>query len=102
MILRLLEKLSTIEKDVDYCLILSLRESTQSCMVCCDAFWVVLDWILMQKDQVIAYASKKLKVHKKNYPTHDLVLAAVVFSLKIWHHDSYGVYFDVFADYKSL
>ena len=42
------------------------------------------------------------KVHEKNYPTHDLELAAVVFDLKIWRHYLYGVHVDVFIDHKSL
>ncbi|KAH0636086.1 hypothetical protein KY289_036001 [Solanum tuberosum] len=49
-----------------------------------------------------AYASRQLKVHEKNYPTHDLELAAVVFALKIWRHYLYGVHVDVFTDHKSL
>ncbi|WMV28751.1 hypothetical protein MTR67_022136 [Solanum verrucosum] len=49
-----------------------------------------------------AYASRQLKVHEKNYPTHDLELAAVVFALKIWRHYLYGVHVDIFTDHKSL
>ena len=56
----------------------------------------------MQRDKVIAYDSRQLKVHEKNYPNHDLDLAAVVFSLKIWRHYLYDVHVDVFNDYKSL
>jgi len=41
-------------------------------------------------------------VHGKNYPTHDLELAAVIFTLKIWRHRLYGVHVDVFTDHKSL
>ncbi|WMV45519.1 hypothetical protein MTR67_038904, partial [Solanum verrucosum] len=52
--------------------------------------------------KVITYASRQLKVHEKNYPTHDLELAAVVFALKIWRHYLYGVDVDVFTDHKSL
>ncbi|WMV13622.1 hypothetical protein MTR67_007007 [Solanum verrucosum] len=52
--------------------------------------------------KVISYASRQLKVHEKNYPTHDLELAAVVFALKIWIHYLYGVHVDVFTDHKSL
>ncbi|KAH0723069.1 hypothetical protein KY289_006113 [Solanum tuberosum] len=51
--------------------------------------------------KVIAYASRQLKVHEKNYPTHDLELAAVVFALKIWRNYLYGVYVDVFTDHQS-
>ncbi|WMV45356.1 hypothetical protein MTR67_038741, partial [Solanum verrucosum] len=56
----------------------------------------------MQNGKVIAYASRQLKVHKMNYPTHDLELAAVVFALKIWRYYLYGVHVDVFTDHKSL
>ena len=53
-------------------------------------------------DMMITYASSQLKVHEKNYPTHDLKLEAIVFALKIWTHHLYGVYVDVFSDHKSL
>ena len=56
----------------------------------------------MQHEKVIGYASRHLKVHEKNYPTHDLELAAVVFSLEIWRHYFYGVHVDVYTDHKSL
>ncbi|WMV58239.1 hypothetical protein MTR67_051624 [Solanum verrucosum] len=52
--------------------------------------------------KVLAYASRPLKIHEKNYPTHDLELDIVVFALKIWHHYLYGVHVDVFTDHKSL
>ncbi|KAL9998209.1 putative nucleotidyltransferase, Ribonuclease H [Helianthus debilis subsp. tardiflorus] len=56
----------------------------------------------MQRDKVIAYASRQLKIHEKNYTTHDLELGAVVFALKIWRHYLYGTKSVVFTDYKSL
>src|SRR5688572_6806988 len=56
----------------------------------------------MHKGKVIAYASRQLKVYEKNYPIHDLELAALVFSLKLWCHHIYGVHVDVFTDHKSL
>jgi len=56
----------------------------------------------MQDGKVIAYASRQLKTHEQNYPTHDLELAAVVFSLKIWRHYLYGESCDIFTDHKSL
>ena len=52
--------------------------------------------------KVIAYACRKLKVHEKNYPIHDLELAAVVFALNIWRHYLYGVHVYVFTDHKIL
>ena len=56
----------------------------------------------MQRDKVIAYASRQLKPHEKNYPTHDLVLAAVVFALKLWRHYLYGIKCTLYTDHKSL
>nr|KYP46226.1 Transposon Ty3-I Gag-Pol polyprotein [Cajanus cajan] len=61
-----------------------------------------LGCVLMQDRRVVAYASRQLRAHEKNYPTHDLELAAIVFALKIWRHYVYGGKFDVFSDYKSL
>ena len=63
--------------------ILTLPEGLDGYVTYCDASRVVLGCVLMQRDKVIDYDSRQLKVHKKNYPTHDLELAAVVFSLKI-------------------
>ncbi|GJR69401.1 putative reverse transcriptase domain-containing protein [Tanacetum coccineum] len=54
------------------------------------------------KEKVIAYASRQLKIHEKNYTTHDLELGAVVFTLKIWRHYLYGMKCTVFTDHKSL
>ena len=55
----------------------------------------------MQKGKVITYASRQLKEHEKNYPTHDLELAAVVFALKIWRHYLYGAHCQIYTDHKS-
>ena len=68
----------------------------------CDASGVGLCGVLMQKGKVIAYASRQLKSHEKNYPTHDLELAAVVFVLKLWRHYLYGVHCEIFTDHRSL
>ncbi|GJX38142.1 putative reverse transcriptase domain-containing protein [Tanacetum coccineum] len=56
----------------------------------------------MQREKVIAYASRQLKIHKKNYTTHDLELGAVVFALKIWRHYLYGTKCMMFTNHKSL
>jgi len=58
--------------------------------------------MLMQHGRVIAYASLQLRIHERNYPTHDLKLAAVIFALKIWRHYLYGVSCEIFTDHKSL
>ena len=67
-----------------------------------DASGLGLGCVLMQGEQVIAYASRQLKPHEKNYPTHDLELAAVVHAVKIWRHYLYGEKFQIKSDHKSL
>ncbi|KAA3466091.1 DNA/RNA polymerases superfamily protein [Gossypium australe] len=61
-----------------------------------------LDCVLMQEGKVIAYASRQLKPHEKNYLTHDLELAAIVFALKIWRHYLFGEKCHIYTDHKSL
>ncbi|GJW76894.1 reverse transcriptase domain-containing protein [Tanacetum coccineum] len=82
--------------------ILALPEGNDDFVVYCDASHQGLGAVLMQKDKVIAYASRQLKPHEKNYTTHDLELGAVVFALKIWRHYLYGKKCTVFTDLKSL
>ncbi|KAG8503904.1 hypothetical protein CXB51_001877 [Gossypium anomalum] len=67
-----------------------------------DASMNGLGCVLMQEGKVIAYASRQLKPHEKNYPTHDLELAAIIFALKIWRHHLYGERCRIFTDHKSL
>ncbi|KAK0588187.1 hypothetical protein LWI29_035607 [Acer saccharum] len=61
-----------------------------------------LGCVLMQHGKVIAYASRQLKTHEQNYPTHDLELAAMVFALKIWWRYLYGETCEIFTNHKSL
>ena len=68
----------------------------------CDASRVGLGCVLRQDGKVIAYVSRQLKIHKKNYPIHDLELAVVIFALKLWRHYLYGVRVNVFTDHKRL
>ncbi|KAD6119251.1 hypothetical protein E3N88_10522 [Mikania micrantha] len=82
--------------------ILALPEGTDNFTVYCDASRQGLGCVLMQKDKVIAYASRQLKVHEKNYTTHDLELGAVVFALKIWRHYLYRTKCIIYTDHKSL
>nr|GEY24315.1 putative reverse transcriptase domain-containing protein [Tanacetum cinerariifolium] len=82
--------------------ILALPEGSEDFVVYCDALIQGLGAVLMQREKVIAYASRQLKVHEKNYATHDLELRAVVFALKIWRHYLYGTKCTVFTDHKSL
>ncbi|GJZ96911.1 putative nucleotidyltransferase, ribonuclease H [Tanacetum coccineum] len=71
-------------------------------IVYCDASHKGLGAVLIQNEKVIAYASRQLKIHKKNYTTNDLELGAVVFALKIWRHYLYGTKHTMFTDHKSL
>ena len=82
--------------------VLTLPNGTEGFVVYCDASRVGLGCVLKQHRKVVAYASRQLKVHEKNYPTHDLELVAVVFALKIWGHYLYGVHVDIYSDHKSL
>nr|GEU31256.1 putative reverse transcriptase domain-containing protein [Tanacetum cinerariifolium] len=75
-------------------LILALPEGSEDFVVYCDASHKGLGVVLMQREKVISYASRKLKV--------DLELGSVVFALKIWRHYLYGTKCTVFTDHKSL
>ncbi|GKC48869.1 putative reverse transcriptase domain-containing protein [Tanacetum coccineum] len=91
-----------LKKKLCGALILALPEGSENFVVYCDASHKGLGVVLMQREKVIAYASRQLKVHKKNYTTHDLELGAVVFALKMWRHYLYGMKYVVFTDHKSL
>ncbi|GJV26777.1 putative reverse transcriptase domain-containing protein [Tanacetum coccineum] len=82
--------------------ILALPEGREDFIAYCDASKKGLGAVLMQREKVIDYASRQLKIHEKNYTTHDLELGAVVFALKIWRHYLYGTKCTVFTDHKSL
>ncbi|GJU35012.1 putative reverse transcriptase domain-containing protein [Tanacetum coccineum] len=82
--------------------ILALPKGSEDFVVYCDASHKGLGVVLMQREKVIAYASRKLKVHEKNYITHDLELGSVVFALKIWRNYLYGTRCTVFTDHKIL
>ncbi|GJV42836.1 putative nucleotidyltransferase, ribonuclease H [Tanacetum coccineum] len=78
--------------------VLALLDGPKDFMVYCDASGLGLGCVLMQRGKVIAYASRQVKIHEKNYTTHDLELGAVVFALKIWRHYLYGTK-SLFTDY---
>ncbi|GJX01825.1 putative reverse transcriptase domain-containing protein [Tanacetum coccineum] len=82
--------------------IMALPEGSEDFIAYCDASKKGLGAVLMQREKVISYASRQLKIHEKNYTTHDLELGAVVFALKIWRHYLYGTKCTVFTDHKSL
>ncbi|GKE19938.1 putative reverse transcriptase domain-containing protein, partial [Tanacetum coccineum] len=82
--------------------ILALPKGSENFIVYCDASHKDLGAMLMQNKKVIAYASRQLKIHEKNYTTYDLELGAMVFALKMWRHYLYGTRCTVFTDHKSL
>lgn len=81
--------------------VLALPSSGGGYAVYCDASRVGLGCVLMQHGKVIAYASRQLKRHEQNYPTHDLEMATVVFALKIWRNYLYGETCEIYTDHKS-
>ena len=82
--------------------VLALPMSSEQYTIFSDAFIHGLGCVLMQGDRVIACASRQLKPYEKNYPTHDLELAAVVHALKLWRHYLYGERCKICTDHKSL
>ncbi|GJY60263.1 reverse transcriptase domain-containing protein [Tanacetum coccineum] len=82
--------------------VLALPDGPDDFMVYCDASKQGFGSVLMQRGKVIAYASRQLKKHEKNYTTHLLELGAVVFAVKIWRHYLYGTKSVIYTDHKSL
>ncbi|GJY05130.1 putative nucleotidyltransferase, ribonuclease H [Tanacetum coccineum] len=82
--------------------VLALPDELEDFVVYCDASGLGLGCVLMQRGKVIAYASRQLKVHEKNYTTHDLELGTVIFAHKIWRHYLYGTKSIIYIDHKSL
>ncbi|GKA24314.1 putative reverse transcriptase domain-containing protein, partial [Tanacetum coccineum] len=82
--------------------VLALPGEPEDFVVYCDASRLGLGCMFMQRGKVIAYASRQLKIHEKNYTTHALELGAVVFALKIWRHYLYGTKSVIYTDHKSL
>jgi hypothetical protein len=83
-------------------LVLVMPDLQKGFDIYCDACGQGLGWVLMQEGHVIAYASRQLRKHELNYPTHDLELAAVVHALKIWRHYIMGTKSQVYTNHKSL
>nr|GEV02276.1 retrotransposon protein, putative, Ty3-gypsy subclass [Tanacetum cinerariifolium] len=82
--------------------VLALPDRPKDFVLYCDAFGLGLGCMLMQRGKVIAYASRQLKIHEKNYTTHDLELGSIVFTFKIWRHYLYGTRSVIYMDHKSL
>ncbi|GJT07191.1 putative reverse transcriptase domain-containing protein [Tanacetum coccineum] len=84
------EAFQTLKNNLCDAPILTLPDGVEDFVVYCDASNQGLGCVLIQRGKVIAYASRQLKTHKKNYKTHDLELGAVVFALKTWRHYLYS------------
>ncbi|GKB63295.1 putative reverse transcriptase domain-containing protein [Tanacetum coccineum] len=82
--------------------VLALPDGPKDFVVYCDASGLGLGCVLMHRGKVIAYASRQLKIHEKNYTTHDFELGAVMFALKIWRHYLYGTKSVIYTDHRSL
>ncbi|GMI67673.1 hypothetical protein HRI_000436600 [Hibiscus trionum] len=91
-----------LKQALTHALVLIQPESGKEFIVYSDASHSGLGCVLMQEGNVIAYASRQLKQHELNYPTHDLELSAIVFALKFWRHYLYGERCKLFTDHKSL
>nr|GEX05499.1 putative reverse transcriptase domain-containing protein [Tanacetum cinerariifolium] len=96
------EAFQIIKQKLCSALILALPEGSEDFVVYCDASIKGLGTVIIQREKVIAYGSRQLNIHEKNYTNHDLELGAVVFALKIWWHYLYRTKCTVFTDHKRL
>ena len=95
-------RFQTLKEKLTSASVLTLPKGNEGFDVYSDASYQGLGCVLMQHKRVVAYASRQLKKHKLNYPTHDLELTAVIFALKTWRHYLYGATCHIFTDHKSL
>ncbi|WVZ75572.1 LOW QUALITY PROTEIN: hypothetical protein U9M48_023611 [Paspalum notatum var. saurae] len=96
------EAFQTLKRLLTSALVLAQPDVTKPFDVYCDASGNGLGCVFMQEGRVIAYASRQLRKHEANYPTHDLELAAVVHALKIWRHYLLGNTCHIYTDHKCL
>ena len=82
--------------------IIRIADPNKDFMVCTDACNDGLCGVLTQDGHVIAYESRKLKIHERNYATYDLELAIVIHALKMWRHHLIGRKFILMTDNKGL
>ncbi|GJX96371.1 putative reverse transcriptase domain-containing protein [Tanacetum coccineum] len=82
--------------------ILTLPEGPNDFVVYCDASNQGFGFVLMRRNKVITYTSRQLKIHEKNYTTHDLELSTIVFALETWRHYLYGTKSVIYTNHKSL
>ncbi|WVZ97599.1 hypothetical protein U9M48_043120 [Paspalum notatum var. saurae] len=98
----LTKKNAILKRSLTTAPVLAQPDVTKPFDVYCDASGNGLGCVLMQEGRVVAYASRQLRKHEANYPTHDLELAAVVHALKIWRHYLLGNTCHIYTDHKSL
>nr|GEY96377.1 putative reverse transcriptase domain-containing protein [Tanacetum cinerariifolium] len=96
------EAFQTLKQKLCCAPILALLEGSDDFVVYCDASLRGFGAVLMQREKVIAYASRQLRTQEEDYTTHDLELGAVVFALRLWRHYLYGMKCVVYTDHKSL
>ncbi|GJS24947.1 putative reverse transcriptase domain-containing protein [Tanacetum coccineum] len=96
------EAFQTLKNNLCDAPILSLPNGSEDFVVNCDASNQGLGCVLMQRGKVIAYASRQLKIHEKNYTIHDLEFGAVLFALKTWRHYLYGTKSVIYMDHKNI
>nr|GFA24065.1 putative reverse transcriptase domain-containing protein [Tanacetum cinerariifolium] len=96
------EAFQTLKQKLCCAPILALLEGSDDFVVNCDASLRGFEAVLMQREKVIAYASRQLRTHDENYTTHDLELGVVLFALRLWRHYLYGTKCVVYTDHKSL
>ncbi|XP_047180589.1 uncharacterized protein LOC124847196 [Vigna umbellata] len=82
--------------------VLEIPDTSKAFEVFCDASYHGPDCVFMQEKRPVAYASRQLKVHERNYPMHDIKLTTIFFALKTWRHYLYESRFQIFSDHKSL
>jgi hypothetical protein len=92
----------TLREHLTIAPVLAQPDNTKPFDVYCDASGTGLGCVLMQDNRVIAYASRALRPHEQNYPTHDLELATVIHALKIWRYYLMGTHCNIYTDHKSL
>jgi hypothetical protein len=91
-----------LKKHLTLAPVLILPDLTNKFDIYCDTSHRGLGCVLMQEGQVVCYASRQLRKHEENYPTHDLELVVVVHALKIWRHYLIGHCCEIYNDHKSL
>ncbi|GKB37539.1 putative reverse transcriptase domain-containing protein [Tanacetum coccineum] len=96
------EAFQTLKENLCNVLVLSLPDGLEDFVVYCDTSNQGLGCVHMQRGKEIAYASRQLKIHVKNYTTHDIELGAVVFALKTWRHYLYRTKSLIYMDHKCL